>query len=129
MILLDTHVLVWAVSEPQRLSRAAVEAIEKFRKGGGLAVAAITLWELAMLLHRGRIRAYGTIEASIRLLSEGTIVKPLTPEIAALSTQFPPDFPADPADRLIAATARSEGISLVTRNEKLRQSLLLKTIW
>ena len=129
MILLDTHVLVWAVSEPKRLSRAAAEAIEQFRKVGGLAIAAITLWELAILISRGRIQAYGTVEASVRLLIEGVAVKPLTPEIAALSTQFPSDYPADPGDRLIGATARLEGIALVTRDEKLRQSPLLKTIW
>lgn len=129
MILLDTHVLVWAVAEPRRLSGPAAAAIEQFRKGGGLAIAAITLWELAMLFARGKIRAYGTIEASVRLLIEGTTVKPVTPEIAALAVQFPPGFPADPADRLIGATARAEGLSLVTRDEKLRQSPLLRTIW
>lgn len=129
MILLDTHVLVWAVAEPKRLSKSAQAAINQFRKGDGLAIAAITLWELAMLLARGRIQAYGTIEASVRLLIEGITVKPITPEIAVLATQFPSDFPSDPADRLIGATARAEGISLITRDERLRQSPLLKTIW
>lgn len=129
MILLDTHVLVWAVAEPKRLSRAATTAIEQFRRGGGLAIAAITLWELAMLLARGRIQTYGTVDASVRLMIEGISVKPLTPEIATLATQFPPDFSSDPADRLIGATARAEGLSLVTRDEKLRQSSLVQTIW
>jgi PIN domain nuclease of toxin-antitoxin system len=87
------------------------------------------LWELAMLLSRGRIQAYGTVEASVRLLTDGVAIKPITPEIAAISAQFPAGFPQDPADRLIAATARSEGIALVTRDEKLRMSPLLQTIW
>ncbi|HEY6292072.1 MAG TPA: type II toxin-antitoxin system VapC family toxin [Terriglobia bacterium] len=129
MILLDTQALVWAVAEPRRLSGPALAAIQKARTGDGLAVAAITLWELAALIARGRIQAYGTLEASVRLLVEGVTIKPLTPEIAALATQFPDDYPRDPADRLIGATARAEGLPLVTRDEGMRRSGLLKTIW
>lgn len=129
MILLDTQALVWAVAEPRRLSGPALAAIQKARTGDGLAVAAITLWELAALIARGRIQAYGTLEASVRLLVEGVTIKPLTAEIAALATQFPDDYPRDPADRLIGATARAEGLPLVTRDEGMRRSGLLKTIW
>ena len=53
----------------------------------------------------------------------------VTPEIAALATQFPNDYPHDPVDRLIGATARAEGLALVTRDENIRKSPLLKTIW
>lgn len=129
MILLDTHALIWAVAEPKRLSLAATKAINVARHQDGLAISAITLWELAMLFSRGRIQAYGTVEASVRLLVEGVTVKPITPEIAAISTEFPPDYATDPADRLIGATARSEGMVLVSRDEKIRQSPLLKVIW
>lgn len=94
-----------------------------------MSVAAITLWELANLIARGRIQTYGTLESSLELLVKGVTIKPLTPEIAALATQFPDDYPRDPADRLIGATARAEGLSLVTRNEGIRQSPFLKTIW
>jgi PIN domain nuclease of toxin-antitoxin system len=129
VILLDTHVLVWALAESKRLSKTASAAILKAQTDEGLAIADITLWELAMLFSRGRIQAYGTVDASVRLLTEGVVIKPITPEIAAISAQFPPDFPTDPADRLIAATAKSEGLALVTRDEKLRMSPLLQTIW
>jgi len=129
MILLDTHALVWAVAEHKRLSQPALAAIRRARRGDGLAVAAITLWELAALIARGRIQAYGTLEASLRLLIEGVTVKPITPEIATLAAQFPEDYPRDPADRLIGATARAEGLVLVTRDDRVRRSHLLKTIW
>ena len=129
MILLDTHVLVWAVAAPNRLSRAAARAIRKARGKDGVAISAITLWELANLVARGRIQAYGTVEASVRLLSEGVTIRPLTAEIAALATQFPEDYPRDPADRIIGATARAEGLVLVTHDENIRGNPLLKTLW
>ena len=129
MILLDTHVLIWAVDDFKRLSRRAVSEIRRARRDGGLAVSAISLWELASLFARGRIQAYGTIEASVRLLIEDVTVKPITSEIAALAAQFPADFPRDPADRLISATARAEGLTLITHNQNIRRSPLLSTVW
>jgi PIN domain nuclease of toxin-antitoxin system len=129
MILLDTHVLFWAVDDSKFLSRPAASAIRRARRDGGIAISAISVWELASLFARGRIQGYGSIEASLKLLIEGVSVRPITPEIAALATQFPADYSSDPADRLIGATARAEGLTLVTRDENIRRSPLLKTVW
>lgn len=129
MILLDTHVLFWAVDNSKQLSHSAASAIRRARRGGGLAISAISLWELSWLLASGRIGYYGSIEGSLRKMIEGVTILPITPEITALAAQFPSDYPSDPADRLIGATARAEGMTLVTRDERIRRSPLLRTVW
>ena len=84
-----------------------------------------------MLFARGRLRASSTIETSMRSMIEdtGVVVQEITPEIAALATAFPDSYPQDPADRLIDATARCLGLPLVTRDQRVLDSALLKTIW
>jgi PIN domain nuclease of toxin-antitoxin system len=129
VILLDSHVLIWAVADPKRLSRAAASAIRRARRGDGLAVSAITAYEVAWQITSARIQGYGTVEAAVRRFLEGVTIRPITLEIAALATQFPDDYPRDPADRLIGATARAEGLTLVTRDERMRRSPLLTTVW
>ena len=129
MIILDTHALVWALTASKKLSRSAELAIRKSRRQDGVAISGITLWELASLVARGRIQSYGTVERSIEQLVEGVTVLPITPEIAALAAQFPDSYSRDPADRLIGATALAHGLALVTRDENIRKSPFLKTIW
>jgi len=129
LILLDTQVVLWSALKPDRLSKPAESAIRRARKSDGVCIASITLWELAHLVARGRVRAAGSIEASVRKFSEGYVIKELTTEIAALAAQFPEDYPGDPVDRVIGATARSEGLPLVTSDERIQASPFITTIW
>ena len=131
MIVLDTHTWLWLCVEPRRLSGVAAAAIRRAANDGGLAIASITLWEVAMMIVRSRVIPHGTPEAWLGALVDrsGVTIKEITPSIAALATHFPDDFPADPADRLIAATARADGVPLVSRDARLRASPVLETIW
>jgi PIN domain nuclease of toxin-antitoxin system len=81
------------------------------------------------MLVRGRIRRYATLESSLNLLIEGVVVLPITPEIATLAAQFPRDYSGEPADRIIGGTARAEGLTLITHDERIRRSLSLRTVW
>jgi len=131
VIVLDTHAWLWLCLEPRRLSAAATGAIRRAMKDGGLAVASITLWEIAMMVARGRVIPHGTPETWLDALIDrsGVTVKDITPAVAALAAHFPDGFPGDPVDRLIAATARAEGMALVTRDVRIGASRVVETIW
>src|ERR1700692_1349103 len=134
MILLDTHVLFWMANDSKRLSKRAREAIRHARQNQArqdmaIAIATITLWELAWLAQHQRILIVGSVESFVRELAARVILRPVTPEIAALAVRLPDEFPKDPADRLIAATAMVEGMALVTADMRIRRSKVVQTVW
>jgi PIN domain nuclease of toxin-antitoxin system len=131
MILLDTHAWVWLALEPRRLSGAATHAIKEATRTGGVAIASISLWEIGLMIVRGRLIPEGPAESWLDGLVDRThvLVREITPSVAILATHFPTEFSGDPADRLIAATAHAEGLPLVTKDAKLRASHVVRTIW
>jgi PIN domain nuclease of toxin-antitoxin system len=129
VILLDTHVLIWMSSDPNRLSKQAREAIREARQKTGIAVASITLWELAWAAENHRIWISGSVETFVRETVSRVITREMTPEIVAVAVRLPPEFPKDPADRLIASTAMVDGIPLVTADTRIRNARVADTIW
>ncbi len=116
-LVLDTHVVHWWSAEPERLSVAAVEAIEA---ADDLAVSAMTWFELAWLARHGRIRLATPIRSWLAELSRQVRTLGITPSIAETAVSLPEPFPGDPADRLIYATAIEHGARLVTKDQRLR---------
>lgn len=129
MILLDTHVVVWLALEPDKLSKRAKEAILGARAQGGLAIAAITLLELAWLAEKGRVETTLSVESFVRQCASRMTVLPITPEIAARAVSLPDMYPKDPQDRLIGATALVEGMVLVTHDGLIQKSGMVRVVW
>ena len=118
-LVLDTH--VWkAYVEGAGLSAKVVKRIDGARASGGLGVAAISVWEIAMLAAKGSLKlngpTLGWVSGAIQ--GSGAVVHPLDPAIAVDSAELPL-FHGDPADRMIVATARHVSAALVTRDAKI----------
>jgi PIN domain nuclease of toxin-antitoxin system len=129
VIVLDTHVWLWWVAEPGRLSRPALEAIDGAERFG---VATISCWELAMLSEAGRIEFDRSLETWIEqaLANERVQPLPLTSTVAVSAALLGRDgFVGDLADRIIYSTARAAGGRLVTRDKSLQAFDPRNTIW
>jgi PIN domain nuclease of toxin-antitoxin system len=129
MILLDTHVVVWLAFQPNKLSKRAKEVIRAARLQGGLAIAGITLLELAWIAENRRVETTLSVESFVRQCAAKMTVLPITPEIAARAVSFPESYPKDPQDRLIGATALVEGIQLVSHDRLIKKSGIVPVIW
>ena len=121
MILLDTHVLVWSVEGHPRLGMAAGARIEETRRTDRVGVSAMTPWEIALLVEKGRLRLAMEAAAWMETVlgAQGIDLLPIEPAIALDSVRLPGGFHADPADRLIVATARHWGVPLITADQTI----------
>lgn len=127
-LVLDTHVWLWLVSEKvENLSDASQGAIAAAERIG---ISAVSVWEVGMLEAKGRIQLHKNCLDWVReaLSAPKVALIPLTPEIAIESSRLPGAMHGDPSDRILAATTRLEGASLVTKDRQLQrygqQSLL-----
>ncbi|GAC1638719.1 MAG: type II toxin-antitoxin system VapC family toxin [Candidatus Acidiferrum sp.] len=130
MILLDTHVVVWSFSEPQRISVAARNAITQGRRGGAtLAISAVTLVELSILARKRRIETGDNLAAYLKDVESTFVVLPIVAAVCLQLPNLPESYPRDPVDQVVGATAMAEGIPLVTADEKIRKAKAFETIW
>ncbi len=124
-LLLDTHALLWWLADAGDLSQGQVQALEQAEsRGEAIGIAAISLWEIAKLVERGRLRLAQSVDVVLTEIEEhrGLYVLPLTARIALESTRLGPRVPSDPADQLIVATARVHALRLVTADERIRRA-------
>jgi PIN domain nuclease of toxin-antitoxin system len=130
MILLDTHVVIWLAQDYKRISPTAQSKIEDARrKDRGLAISDITLLEIARLGSRGRINLIPDAETVLALVERRFIVLPITANIALQAYELPANYPKDPVDRIIGATALVEDIPLLTADRQIRKSRAVPTLW
>ncbi len=139
MILLDTHVLIWwASGDLRKLSPRALNAIEaelerSARPGQspGLLVSAISCWEVAMLVQRGRLALSLEAERWLALVAAIPAVRllPLEPAAAVAATRLPEPFHADPADRFLVAQARELAVPLLSADSKIRLYPHVQCLW
>ena len=119
MILLDTHTLVWLSEGNSKLGKESLSLIDNGLKANELFVSAISFWEVAMLVEKGRL----TIDSSVsqwrsNLIKHGLQEIALKGNFAIESAQLI-DFHGDPADRMIVATAIRASMSLCTADQKI----------
>ena len=121
----DTHTLVWWLTGHDRLTATQAAALERAEaRGDRIGVPAICFWEIAKLIERGRLELEVAADEVFDEIEEHPTIRvlELSPRIALESTRLGPGFHADPADQLIAATARVHGLKLVTSDERIRSS-------
>jgi PIN domain nuclease of toxin-antitoxin system len=139
VILLDTHALIWWVDGTgERLSTRARKRVEqelaRVQRGeaqAGLLVSAISCWEVAMLVNRGRLALSLELERWLALVAAIPAVRllPLEPAVAVAATRLPDPFHADPADRFLVAQARAMAVPLLSADSRIQAYPHVQWLW
>ena len=132
--LLDTQAWIWSVLDHPRLSRRARAALNGVSPEDPAGIAAISLKEVAWHLARGRVMVderFGPWPLWLRRAASSSHIQilPLTVDVAIESEQLGDKFPRDPADRLVAATARVHDLTLITSDQPIRRTRAVRTLW
>ncbi len=128
MIVADTHAWVWWAADRSRLSVRARKAMETAPTIG---VSAMSCWEVALLVARGRLELDRDVLTWLRqaLALDRVQLLPLSPEIAIDAATLESPFPGDPADRIIVASAMRSRAKIVTKDDRIRSWDRERTIW
>ncbi len=131
MIVVDTHVIIWQALSDQKITSQARRAIQQANADGEILASEISIWEIAMIIKKGRLKIDTDCLAFMDLLlcAHSYQFLGITPEIAHVSVNLPDEISRDPADRIICATAIVSDAVLITADKSLRASSTVKTIW
>ena len=133
MIVLDTHALLWWANGDSQLSPGALEAIEREMQAddGEILISAISAWEIALLVEKGRLTLSMATDDWLDTVGEieGVRFVALDAATAVESTRLPGGFHKDPADRMIVALARHFNAELITADEKIKEYRHVRTLW
>ena len=129
MILLDTHVVVWLAADDPRLSTKARAAIEEARRSDKVGGIRFHLYELSTLFRKKQIGLVTSMESFLSEVEKTFTVLPITGRICVHASALPANYPKDPGDRIIGATAIAEGLTLVTADAQIRKSNGVTTLW
>ena len=124
-LLLDTHIWLWALTEPARLSRRVRE--EMRNPENELWLSPVSTWEALLLNARGRIRLPANLADWLAQATAPLREAPFTHEIVLLAQELPLPH-RDPADRFLAATAQIAGLTLVTADDRLLSLGTIRTM-
>lgn len=128
--LLDTHVVVWWLTDDRKLRKDHARLLERAeRSGASVGLSAISLWEIAKLVERGRLALSVSVDECLDQLetSAAITILPLTARVAVESTRLGARFHSDPIDQIIAATARCHALTLLTADERIIESGVVAT--
>ncbi|OKH17693.1 type II toxin-antitoxin system VapC family toxin [[Limnothrix rosea] IAM M-220] len=131
-VIADTHTIIWYLSNNEKLSATAGTALSaSIAQGDNIFVSAISLIEITYLIEKGRLanEAITSLKAAIQDPAIGIELIPIDIEIATAIAQIDRDTVSDMPDRIIAATALTLDLPLVTRDGKIQKALNIKTIW
>ena len=123
--LLDTHIVIWWLLEERKLSRSHARLLERSeRSGTAVGLSALSLWEIAKLVERGRLELTQSLDDCVDQLETSSLISvlPLTGRVAIESTRLGARFHSDPIDQIIAATARCHGLTLLTADKRIIES-------
>lgn len=131
MIVLDTHVWLWWISNPELLSAAARRTVDHAMANGEICISSISAWEVAILVKKGRLDLTMPAEDWIARSEALSFLRfiPVDNRIALKSAGLPGQLHDDPADRIIIATTISLGGTLITKDEKIRKYHHVRTVW
>lgn len=131
MTLIDTHVLVWWVNEPRKLSNKAKKIIEENIKKGEIFISSISVWEIFLLVKKGKLTLVMDPQSWVSAIENLPFVHfvPLDNNILAKSVSLNSDFHQDPADRMIVATALINGVRIVTSDKKILNYPHVQSVW